>query len=198
MVYGEKVFLRPVELEDLDNIFNWSGDFEMNEMSSFSINFLNKDQLAYRVKESSNFKNTAEFAIVEKENKKIIGECILKDLDYTNKKCLCSIYIGDNENRDKGYGAEALKLMMRFAFYDLGLNRMGLWVFDFNKRAMRCFKKCGMKVEGIMRDGVYRDGRYHDVYFMGILKREYEEKWQTGVMNNDPGRVSAAQAAGAR
>lgn len=180
MFSGKSVLIRPVEREDLESIFNWSGDFEINETSSFSIDFPGKDEIAERLEKNIAGQVTVEFAIVEKESKKIIGECIIADLDYTNKKCLCSIYIGDAENRDKGYGTESLKLIMRFVFYDLGLNRMGLWVFDFNKRAMRCFKKCGMKVEGIMRDGVYRDGRYHDVYFMGILKNEYEEMASRG------------------
>jgi len=62
---------------------------------------------------------------------------------------------------------------MKYAFDDLNLNRIGTWVFDFNKGAIKCFKRCGMKVEGIMRDGVYRNGKYHDVYFMGVLKSEY-------------------------
>lgn len=180
MISGKNVLVRPVEREDLKDILDWSSDFEMKEISSFSINFLCKDEIAQRLEESGKSHEIYEFAIVNKESKKMIGECILKDLDYANKRCLCDIYIGDKESVDKGYGTEALKLIMKFAFSELGLNRIGLWVFDFNKRAMRCFKKCGMKVEGIMRDGVYRDGRYHDVYFMGILKGEYEEMASRG------------------
>jgi RimJ/RimL family protein N-acetyltransferase len=79
-----------------------------------------------------------------------------------------------------GYGTEAMRLIMKFVFEDLNLNRLGLWVFDFNKRAIKSYKKCGMKVEGIMREGVFRDGKYHDVYFMGILKSEYEEMAKEG------------------
>lgn len=175
MVIGEKVLIRAVEDEDLPYIHKWFNDFELMELFDFKINFINYNELAYKAGQSDCSEVCIYFTIAERDTKKPVGRCSLTDIDFSNKKCLCSLYIGDESSREKGYGTEAMYLLMKFAFEDLDLNRLGTWVFDYNKRAIKSYKKCGMKVEGIMREGVYRDGKYHDVYFMGILKNEYME-----------------------
>lgn len=180
MIIGQKVFIRAVEIEDLPDIHKWSNDFEIMEQYNFKINFTNFEGSARVIHDNSGREDCLDFTIVERETKKPVGKCSLTEIDYSNKKCLCTIYIGDAECRENGYGTEALYLLMRFVFDDLGFNRMGLWVFDFNKRAIKGYKRCGMKVEGIMREGVYRNGMYHDVYFMGILRNEYVELAREG------------------
>jgi RimJ/RimL family protein N-acetyltransferase len=180
MISGDKVLIRAVETGDLQYYNIWSGDLELMELFSFVIDFSIHNESRGRYEPNDGLLSTINFTIVEKDGRKPIGKCSIEEIDYVNKKCTCRMYIGDKNSRDKGYGTESMKLLMEYAFNDLNLNRMGLWVFDFNKRAMRCFKKCGFKVEGIMREGLYRDGRYHDVYFMGILRDEYEEMLKRG------------------
>jgi len=175
MIIGENILIRVVEEEDLPEIHKWSNDFELMEFFDFIINFTSFDQLTKKYNEMESNSDNTNFIIIEKETKKPVGQCQFTEMDFINKKSLCSLYIGDRDSMDKGYGTEAMKLMMKIGFEDLNLNRLGLWVFDFNKKAIKSYKKCGMKVEGIMREGVYRDGKYHDIYFMGILKSEYEE-----------------------
>lgn len=180
MIIGNKVFIRSIEQDDIPEVYKWSNDFELKGLFDFTIDFPSYNELICRFDEENAGQAEINFIIVEKETKKPIGICRLKDIDYINKKCICSLYIGDSESRDKGFGTEAMKLLMKFGFEDLNLNRLGLWVFDFNKRAIKCYKRCGMKVEGIMREGVYRNGKYHDVYFMGILRHEYDEMIKGG------------------
>jgi RimJ/RimL family protein N-acetyltransferase len=175
MVIGNKVVLRAVEKEDLTRFFKWSDDYEFKRYYNFTIDFGNYDEAVDNFYKGRSLQNTAEFSILDKSNKILIGRCMLTDIDLINKKSMCMMYIDDRNCRDSGYGTEAMRLLMKFAFEDLGLNRLGAWVFDFNKYAIRCFKNCGMKVEGIMREGIYRDGKYQDVYFMGVLKNEYVE-----------------------
>lgn len=175
MIIGEKVFIRAVEEEDLPEMHKWSSDFEIIQLHDFKINFANFTTFTGKVRDEGSGRSCIDLAIVEKETKKPVGRCMITDIDYPNKKCLCTLFIGDSDSREKGYGTEALQLTMKLVFGDLNLNRMGIWVFDFNKRAIKSYKRCGMKVEGIMREGVYRNGKFHDVYFMGILKSEYEE-----------------------
>lgn len=175
MITGNRVLIRGIEYEDLPQVYRWSNDQEIKELFDPIIEFLSFDEFVDRFNKTGKSKEHMDFTIVETETKKPIGICTLKDIDYINKNSLCTLYIGDADSRDKGYGSEAMKLLLEFAFKDLNLKRVGLWVFDFNKMAIKCYKKCGMKVEGIMRDGVYRNGNYHDMYFMGILRHEYEE-----------------------
>lgn len=175
MIVGNKVLIRSVEQEDLPHIYNWSNDFELKELFDFVVSFTSFEELANQFNSRLCEENIIDFTVVERETKMPVGRCMLTDIDYVNRKSLCSLYIGDSKSRDKGYGTEAMILLMKFAFEDLGLNRLGLWVFDYNKRAIKCYKRCGMKVEGILREGVYRNGKYHDMYLMGILRNEYDE-----------------------
>lgn len=172
MVAGDSILIRAVEENDVDVIYKWRKCFDFKELYCFKTVF-GTDDIMSEVVSDKKFPCDIYFMIVDKEYKNPIGECILSHIDYTNKTCLCSVYIGDEEMRDKGYGSEAIRLTLDFAFNELGLNRAGAWISSFNKYGMKCFKKCGFKVEGIMREGIYSDGRYHDMYFMGILKSEY-------------------------
>ena len=77
--------------------------------------------------------------------------------------------------RGKGYGSEAIRVLQKFAFEELNLNRIELDVYDFNVRAHKCYLKCGFKEEGRMRQKLFRNGQFRDVIKMAILKEEYEE-----------------------
>lgn len=179
MIGGEKVSLRAVEREDIEYFYRWSNDTELRGLFGSAMVFCSRDQVREGFEDHGNPLNMY-FTIVENDAKKPVGGCSLNDIDYINRSAVCSLYIGDRDNRGKGLGTEAMLLLERFAFMDLGLNRIGSKVFDFNNIAIRCYKSCGMKVEGIMRENLYRDGKWHDVYFMGILKREYEETIEGG------------------
>ena len=65
---------------------------------------------------------------------------------------------------------------MKYAFFELGVNRVELETFSFNRRAIRCFEKAGFCHEGTRRQALYRDGRYHDILIMGILKEEFSTR----------------------
>jgi RimJ/RimL family protein N-acetyltransferase len=82
--------------------------------------------------------------------------------------------IGEKEYWSKGYGTDAIRTLMRFAFERMNLNRVELSTFDFNERAQACYRKCGFVEEGRRREDRYIDGEYHDLIVMGILRYEWE------------------------
>jgi RimJ/RimL family protein N-acetyltransferase len=84
------------------------------------------------------------------------------------------IFIGDKNYWSKGYGTDATKTLLRFAFEELGLNLVELEVYDFNPRAMRCYEKAGFRRVGAHRQGLYRHGKFHDEYLMSILREEWD------------------------
>ena len=85
------------------------------------------------------------------------------------------IVIGEKEYWGKGYGTEAVKTMLRYAFHELGLNRVELETYSFNPRAQRCYERAGFRREGVRRGALYRDGKFHDIIIMGILREEFLE-----------------------
>ena len=73
-----------------------------------------------------------------------------------------------------GYGSEAIKLLLEFAFNQLNLNRIEIRVFSFNEQGIRCYKKCGFIEEGCLRQAVYIDGEYHDIIILSVLREEFD------------------------
>ena len=56
----------------------------------------------------------------------------------------------------------------------MNLHRVWLHAFEFNERAIACYKKCGFQIEGRLRQHRYSEGRYWDTIVMGILRDEFE------------------------
>lgn len=83
------------------------------------------------------------------------------------------LFIGEEENRGKGYGQEVLRLLLDFAFETLNLHNVMLRVFAFNERAIHTYQKVGFREFGRRRESYYAKGRFWDEIHMDILKEEY-------------------------
>ncbi len=83
------------------------------------------------------------------------------------------IGVGEREYWGRGYGSEAMSLVLRFAFTELGLHRVSLMVFGYNLRAIRAYKKAGFKHEGRMREMIWRNNERTDALLMGVLGEEW-------------------------
>jgi len=83
------------------------------------------------------------------------------------------IGIGRREDWSKGYGTDAMRLALRYAFTELNLHRVSLGVFAYNPRAMRSYEKAGFRYEGRERGVLCRDGERADIVYMGILQAEW-------------------------
>jgi RimJ/RimL family protein N-acetyltransferase len=102
-----------------------------------------------------------------------IGNIGLHRIDLKNRTAVLGIFIGEKDFWGKGYGREAIRVMLRYAFFELGLNRVELETFDFNERAMRCYKAVGFKEVGVRRKAFFRDGAFHDLVLMDLLAAEF-------------------------
>lgn len=85
------------------------------------------------------------------------------------------IGIGEREAWNKGYGTDMMKLCLRYAFLELGLQRVSLGLHEYNPRALRSYEKAGFRLEGRTRKDVQREGRRTDTLWMGILREEWLE-----------------------
>ena len=88
---------------------------------------------------------------------------------------MLGIFIGNKDYWGHGYGSDAVRLMLEYGFGQLNLHRVYLYVFAYNKRAIRAYEKCGLKHEGALREAGYKNGRYFDILVMGILENEWRE-----------------------
>ena len=119
--------------------------------------------------------NSVFFLIREKAENRLIGEIGLDGIRWNHGDTFVGIGIGERELWGKGYGTDAMRVMLRYAFTELNLHRVSLDVFEYNPRGIRSYEKAGFKVEGHHRGALNRDGRRWNEYFMGILRSEWEQ-----------------------
>ena len=101
-----------------------------------------------------------------------LGGCGIKEVDWKNSKVVVGIFIGNKEYWNKGYGTDAMRVLIKFIFNEMNINKIKLNVYEFNERAIRSYEKCGFKKEGVLRKELYRDGKYYDTIVMGLFKEE--------------------------
>jgi RimJ/RimL family protein N-acetyltransferase len=109
------------------------------------------------------------------DGNRLIGFVGLFEIQWHHGDCWVGIGIGEKEDWGRGYGTEAMCLILRFAFEELNLHRVTLGVFGYNPRAIRSYEKAGYQLEGTERQVLHRDGQRADMYIMGILREEWEK-----------------------
>lgn len=171
---GKLVRLAPIKSkEDGAAIARWFQDIEYQWLSDVGPSSL------YNPKQVQDFleKESADmvfFSIRTVAEDLIIGSIDLAGIDWTAHSAWVGIGIGEREYWSRGFGTEAMQLVLRFAFEELNLKRVNLTVFEFNERAYRSYLKCGFKEEGRERQFLLRDERRWDLIHMGILQEEWQ------------------------
>lgn len=166
--------LRAMTLSDLELTLKWNNQEEIRRNylgHPFPVN----EELERRWYEkilTSNFPVTA-FGIEHITEKILIGISILRDINLINRQAEFAVYIGEANYRGKGLSKEATIQTLRFAFYELGLNRVYLKVLEDNKPAKSLYEKIGFTMEGVLRKSVFKNNNFHNELFYGILKEEF-------------------------
>lgn len=110
---------------------------------------------------------------IYKNDGAVIGDVALQDIDRNNRKCSIGMGIAKIENRSKGYGRQAIMLMLNYGFRYLGLERITSNTLDVNIGAQKALEKCGFKLEGRERRSVYLNAKMHDKLNYTILADEF-------------------------
>lgn len=171
-VAGERIYLAPMDMDDAPNYIRWLNDpetFIFLQANGQVFNKLNEEQFLMGVME----RGEPHFSIRLCETDKHIGGCGLINLDWVNRRGELGIMIGEAAYRNQGYGQEAIKLLLDHAFYILNLNSVSLIHYEFNRRAARCYHKCGFKKAGRLRKARLINGQFFDIIVMDILARDH-------------------------
>jgi RimJ/RimL family protein N-acetyltransferase len=114
------------------------------------------------------------FSIRTIQEDRLIGDVGLDGVLWNHGESFVGIGIGEREYWGRGYGTDAMRLILRYAFSELNLQRVSLNVFEYNSRAIRSYEKIGFVHEGRQRGVLIRDGRRYDLVYMGILREEWQ------------------------
>ena len=112
------------------------------------------------------------FDIVLLDSDVLIGHISLHDIDHFNRHAFLGIVIGEDEYHNKGYGTEAVRLILDYGFNTLNLHNIMLSVHADNYAGITCYKKVGFQDAGRRREWIFKDGKYIDVLYMDILAKE--------------------------
>jgi len=110
------------------------------------------------------------FAVRALADDRLLGFVELDGLRWVHGDAWVGIGLGEREYWGKGYGTDAMRVILRYAFTELNLYRVSLDVFEYNTRAIRAYEKAGFTVEGRMREALHRNGRLWDLIYMGVLR----------------------------
>lgn len=169
---GDRIYLSPRSTEDYEIFTEWMNDFETTDYIGRSGQLQSISAEKEYLEKSSNPKST--FVIVTLNEDKMIGTVGLEKFDDINRTATLGIFIGDKNYRSKGYGTEAVRLILEYGFKYLNLQNIKLDLMEFNERALKCYQKCGFKEYGRRRKCIYIDGEYYDSIAMDILAEEFE------------------------
>lgn len=169
---GDRIYLSPRNTEDYELFTEWLNDFEVTDYTGRSGILMSLQGEKEYLEKFNNPKAT--FVIVTLNSDKMIGTVGLENIDEINRTATLGIFIGDKDYRSKGYGTEAIRLLLEYGFKYMNLNNIKLDLMEFNERALKCYKKCGFKEYGRRRKCRFVNGKYYDSIAMDILAEEFD------------------------
>ena len=169
---GTLVRLAAPRSDDAEAQSRWSEDAEYRRL--MDTDWARPETVESYAGRHSSSPNSAYFSLRTQDGDRYIGFVVLHNIEWNNATGVLAIGIGEREYWGKGYGSDALRLILRYGFQELNLHRIGLDVHSTNTRAIRAYEKAGFTHEGRLREAGYRDGERYDRLKMGVLRREWE------------------------
>ena len=124
-------------------------------------------------KEQSEDPNTIAFAVRTLADDRLVGFVAFDGINWQHGDTFVALGIGDPAYRGKGYGTDAMRVMLHYGFMELNLYRVQLGAFSYNERAIRSYLKAGFVIEGRQRGALLRNGRRWDLVYMSVLREEW-------------------------
>lgn len=173
---GDRIILREYRESDKERIREWVNDPEVTgNLSNIFIRAHSvpmTDGFVERILRNED-PNGLYYVIARRENEEYLGQIDLSGIDWFCRCGTLGIVIPQRANRRQGYGGEAIRLLLDYAYARVNLEKVELEVYEFNEGAYRLYLRLGFVEEGRRRARVYRGGRYYDSVLMGVLRREF-------------------------
>lgn len=171
---GKRIYLRPVRRSDAEQIYRYARHREISRFTYVPCPYRLEDSYAF-LKSLRRWrkKGTSEvFGMVDKDSHGLLGLIGMHRIDRVNKRVEIGYWLG-KEHWGKGITSEAVRLVVRYAFKDMKLQKVVARVWHPNIASAILLKKCGFKQEGVLRRQTFRNNRWYDEFMFGILKEEY-------------------------
>lgn len=172
-----KIYLRAIEPSDAKITYKWRNDRAVTDPLGGNSYFVSEArEFDWIEKSIYDDRNSVRLGICWSDNNCLIGFVSLTKVNHQNQNAEFSIMIGDKSYWGKGCGYEATILCLNYAFQELNMARIYLYVRQNNATAIALYKKVGFIEEGILRHAIYKNGGWDNLIIMSILKSEFSEK----------------------
>jgi RimJ/RimL family protein N-acetyltransferase len=173
----EAVTLRPLDPADADTTTAWRNDPEVrDQLLSFRFPVTHVMEARFIEKAiAGDGIDQCVAGVVDRRDGAFCGLVYLRDIDWVSRHANFGIMIGRRDRQGRGLGRRAMHLMLGHGFRVLNLERIYLYVADYNDHAKNLYESYGFVHEGRMRRHVALDGAYHDLLLMGLLRDEFDK-----------------------
>lgn len=179
MLKGEKVTLRALEKDDLEVLHGFVNDLEMHSLADDDVFVPQSHEQVEKM--FAEFGKSAEeigpFGI--EADGKLIGTCGLHHVDLNSGVCAFGINISDKDYLSKGYGTDALKVLIDYCFRLRNFRKLWLTVYGDNERAIGAYRKLGFVEEGRHKEHIYNQGTFKDWVLMALFRRDWDPDLET-------------------
>ena len=174
MIAHGSIYLRPGERDDVPRFVRWYSDLRTTR-TLLMISPLGEalEERWFDGMIAAHGTDRFFFVICRRSDDRPVGSIDLHEVDRRNGSASLGIAIGEEDDRGRGYGTDALTALVAFGFDQLRLERIELDVYDFNDRARAVYERVGFVHEGTMRHALFRDGAFHDVHRMAVLRDDW-------------------------
>ena len=169
------VRLRPLELADVATTVSWRNDPAVRDQIlsfRFPVTHVMETKFIERAIASDGVDQCV-LGIVDRSDEALCGLVYLRDIDWISRHAAFGLMIGRRDKQRRGLGRRALHLILQYGFDVLNLDRIYLYVVDYNRNAINLYESAGFVREGQLRSHVALNGRYHDLLVMGLLRNEF-------------------------
>ncbi len=169
---GEHIILRALEPEDLEFVLAIENDERIWHLSNTQVPFSRFVIKEYLENAHKDIFEVKQLRLVISDTKEApLGLIDLFNFDFKNKRAGVGILIKEESNRDKGYGHEALTLLVDYSFKFLGLHQLYCNISEENTASLKLFGKLGFKTIGLKKDWNFNNGIFHNEYSLQLIKQ---------------------------
>jgi RimJ/RimL family protein N-acetyltransferase len=182
---GKQIYLAVLEREDCKKIWNdFEYDFDnLTEPLNIGHSAEKADEWFNDIQKLQGNKNIRLGIFLNDDT--VIGDAALQDIDNKNRSCSIGAGIAKIEHRGKGYGTEAMRLIIEYGFNHIGIERVTANTLEMNKSAQKALEKLGFVLEGRERKAYYFGGKKYDRLNFGLLADEYKKKTKGGYLHGN-------------
>jgi len=171
MIAGDKVILRALEKSDLERCYGWMNDpIIVRTLKSRYPIPVHHEQEWLEKSALPDLPSERHFAIERRDSRAHIGNASLHEIDWVSRAAWFDLFIGEPSAWNAGFGSDAVRTLVLFAFEEMNLRKLRIYVFDYNERAKHVLENLGFVQEGKLASDFYREGAYHDIVIFSVFR----------------------------